>query len=179
MCQTDFGSKRFPAHLGQRVGDDGQPTRIGQLRKLVEMQEQNKEQGAAAPRSIWLGDFNALTRTDYDESEWREVAAVRARSDWEAPVSELTGAITGDGGLPFVDARVAAREAPGPRSTCRFVSARDGCGGCRPGSSKLVEPSLALVLELGRRMGSSRVVSFWTLHSERALLSSRTPNAHR
>ena len=45
---------------------------------------------------------------------------MRARSDWEAPVSELTGAITGDGGLQFVDARVAAREAPGPRSTCRF-----------------------------------------------------------
>ena len=73
-----------------------------------------------SPRISELVFPNALTRTDYDESEWREVAAVRARSNWEAPVSELTGAITGDGGLQFVDARVAAREAPGPRSTCRF-----------------------------------------------------------
>lgn len=76
--------------------------------------------GGPLSDAVWMGDFNALTRTDYDESEWREVAAVRARSDWEAPVSELTCAITGDGGLQFVDARVAAREAPGPRSTCRF-----------------------------------------------------------
>ena len=73
--------------------------------------------------AVWMGDFNALARADYDEAEWQEVAAVRARGNWEAPVSEVTGAITGEtsrGGLGFVDARVAAADAPGPRSTCRY-----------------------------------------------------------
>ena len=100
------------------TGADSAPVRAAPAAPAVP--PTSSSSGGPLSDAVWMGDFNALTRTDYDESEWREVAAVRARSDWEAPVSELTGAITGDGGLQFVDARVAAREAPGPRSTCRF-----------------------------------------------------------
>lgn len=40
-------------------------------------------------RQIWCGDFNALTRSDYSEEEWKEIANVRARNMWESPKTEL------------------------------------------------------------------------------------------
>ena len=84
--------------------------------------------GALAP-AVWLGDYNALTRSDYTDGEWAEVASVRARGAWEAPVSHLTDGLI-RGGLRMVDARQAAAKtgaAKGPRSTCRYDTRIDYC----------------------------------------------------
>jgi hypothetical protein len=37
-----------------------------------------------------LGDFNALTKSDYTDNEWSNIAAVRKLSNWEIPTNELT-----------------------------------------------------------------------------------------
>jgi len=75
-------------------------------------------------RQIWAGDTNALTRDDYSEREWDEVAAVREKNAWEAPKVELTEKIRGRG---FVDcwqeAGLSGRQ--GPLSTCRFATRID------------------------------------------------------
>ncbi len=39
---------------------------------------------------IWTGDFNALTREDYDTKVWQEIASVRERNSWESPKTDLT-----------------------------------------------------------------------------------------
>lgn len=40
--------------------------------------------------SILLGDFNALTRSDYTVKEWSDIFKVRKYGQWELPVHELT-----------------------------------------------------------------------------------------
>ena len=78
----------------------------------------------SAPRLL-MGDMNALTQSDYNAAEWRHVAAIRERSNWEPPTSELTDALRADG---WADLWQAARQggaaagvlAHGDRSTCRF-----------------------------------------------------------
>ena len=37
-----------------------------------------------------LGDFNALTRSDYNVKEWSDIFKVRKYGQWELPVHELT-----------------------------------------------------------------------------------------
>ena len=43
---------------------------------------------------IWTGDFNALTKEDYSDEEWEDIARVRARNLWERPHTELTDKVT-------------------------------------------------------------------------------------
>ncbi|MEO1273370.1 MAG: hypothetical protein AAFX99_35240, partial [Myxococcota bacterium] len=77
------------------------------------------QQGLAAMPSlpeIWVGDFNALTREDYNASAWRDIVAVRKRNRWEAPQTAATEWMRKAG---FIDCwRAAGCE--GPVSTCRF-----------------------------------------------------------
>lgn len=39
---------------------------------------------------IWTGDFNALTREDYGDEEWAEIASIREKNSWESPQTDLT-----------------------------------------------------------------------------------------
>lgn len=41
-------------------------------------------------RYFILGDFNALTKSDYSEKEWRDIKTVRENDNWELPVEDLT-----------------------------------------------------------------------------------------
>ena len=52
-------------------------------KKLEDLFKQNCYQ-------IWTGDFNALTKTDYDETTWEEIARIRAKNRWESPQTTLT-----------------------------------------------------------------------------------------
>ncbi len=40
--------------------------------------------------SILLGDFNALTKSDYSIKEWADIYKIRKYGQWELPVHELT-----------------------------------------------------------------------------------------
>ena len=40
--------------------------------------------------SILLGDFNALTKSDYSSKEWSDIYRTRKYGQWELPVHELT-----------------------------------------------------------------------------------------
>lgn len=40
--------------------------------------------------SILLGDFNSLTRDDYNKKEWTNIAKIRKYGNWELPVHILT-----------------------------------------------------------------------------------------
>lgn len=111
-----------------------EPTRLSQLRHLAD-----SLLPSSAP-AVWLGDFNALTRSDYSAAEWKQVADVRARSSWESPVSDLTYAMTSSSAaasnkltagaakpnnaslprLAMTDAWQAALERQGPLGTSRF-----------------------------------------------------------
>ncbi len=66
---------------------------------------------------MWAGDFNALTREDYDTERWDEIAEVRSLNSWESPQTELTGKVRKERG--FKDCwELAGR--PEPVKTCRF-----------------------------------------------------------
>lgn len=43
--------------------------------------------------SILLGDFNALTRNDYDYSKWSNIYNIREKGKWELPVHILTDSL--------------------------------------------------------------------------------------
>ena len=104
-----------------------EPNRLSQLATLAASFDKRR------PDCI-IGDFNALTRSDYSRAEWDRIADVRARNAWEPPQTHLTcqmttpagqkvavgRANTTDRGLGYVDARLAARAQLGPRTTCRF-----------------------------------------------------------
>ena len=40
--------------------------------------------------SILLGDFNALTKSDYNDKEWNKIYNIRSKGNWELPVHILT-----------------------------------------------------------------------------------------
>ena len=40
--------------------------------------------------SILLGDFNALTKSDYNDKEWKKIYNIRRKGNWELPVHILT-----------------------------------------------------------------------------------------
>mmetsp|Transcript_37749 Transcript_37749/g.82245 ORF Transcript_37749/g.82245 Transcript_37749/m.82245 type:complete len:293 (+) Transcript_37749:276-1154(+) len=79
---------------------------------------------------LWLGDFNALTESDYSHQEWRDITQVRSRNHWELPVTYLTSNMVASHkekdavwqGLGLTDAfQAAPRDCrKGPLSTCRF-----------------------------------------------------------
>mmetsp|Transcript_12015 Transcript_12015/g.22979 ORF Transcript_12015/g.22979 Transcript_12015/m.22979 type:complete len:267 (-) Transcript_12015:340-1140(-) len=68
------------------------------------------------PRMI-LGDFNALTRSDYNTPEWREIVRIRELNNWEAPVTDLTDRVQA---LGYQDVRRVAHNQLGPVATSRF-----------------------------------------------------------
>ena len=59
-----------------------EPTR---LRELGQIEKQKKNCG-----QIWVGDFNSLTREDYDEDYWEDIARVRRENFWEPPRTAVT-----------------------------------------------------------------------------------------
>jgi endonuclease/exonuclease/phosphatase family metal-dependent hydrolase len=44
-------------------------------------------------QSILLGDFNALTKNDYNDKKWNDIHKIREKGKWELPVHQLTDAI--------------------------------------------------------------------------------------
>ena len=38
---------------------------------------------------IWTGDFNALTKEDYTDEEWQDIAKIRCQNSWESPKVDL------------------------------------------------------------------------------------------
>ena len=106
-----------------------EPTRLSELAKLVaHLSRELTALGLApTPHRILTGDFNALTRDDYTAAEWARIADVRARNAWEAPVSEVTAAMTraptkaAPLGLQMVDA-------------CRDFVTANALGACTPTS---------------------------------------------
>lgn len=45
-------------------------------------------------KQIWAGDFNALTKEDYDTDRWNHIATVRETNSWESPRTELTNKVS-------------------------------------------------------------------------------------
>lgn len=69
--------------------------------------QQLQGDGSSHPQSrsfagcIVGGDFNSLTRADYSDERWAEIAAIRRKSLWEAPRHDLTELREGEGGFGF------------------------------------------------------------------------------
>ena len=104
-----------------------EPNRLSELAKLVEYMRTLTTHEVT--HRVWMGDFNALTQSDYPPEQWARIADVRARSAWEPPASELTAAMTraptkkAPLGLRMVDAWDAAsasERAAGPLGTSRY-----------------------------------------------------------
>jgi endonuclease/exonuclease/phosphatase family metal-dependent hydrolase/SAM-dependent methyltransferase len=102
-------------------------TRLEQLRSIMAQQLEPDHQRPS--RQVWLGDFNSLTRADWDDAEWRRITDQRTRSHWEAPSSDVSRAMTmsshtSEGSalpaLAFTDCWRAAEERRGPLGTSRF-----------------------------------------------------------
>jgi len=68
--------------------------------------------------TIVLGDFNALTRSDYSDKEWRHIAKLRRFSKWEPPVYDLTDSIKCK--YNFIDTREICYMKTGENGTSRF-----------------------------------------------------------
>eukprot|EP01045_Picozoa_sp_COSAG04_P010412 COSAG04_NODE_637_length_11700_cov_478.131885_6_plen_339_part_00 len=117
-----------------------EPTRLDQLRAIAQ-----RQLGAPKPASqLWLGDFNALARSDYSAEAWEAIASHRAKSKWEEPRSDASDVVTNAAaprkprgkmrgksssggkkqptaeGLGFADCWQAAAERTGPLGTSRF-----------------------------------------------------------
>ena len=112
-------------HLDHRK----ETTRMKELQTIVQdFQKQNLQ----LP-DIIMGDFNALTRSDYSSQEWDEIMKVRILGNWELPMTDVTAAMTciirkGKAATKifpstkagYADAYQSAPRREGPKSTCRF-----------------------------------------------------------
>jgi len=65
---------------------------------------------------IWTGDFNAITREDYNNEKWNHITGVRKHNGWELPKTELTTQVKEFG---FRDSWQQVG-CPEPIKTCRF-----------------------------------------------------------
>jgi endonuclease/exonuclease/phosphatase family metal-dependent hydrolase len=90
----------------------------------VEVARQYGPASALTPGGwIVVGDYNALSRGDYTQSQWEGIASTRRISRWEEPVSELTDNMRAAGWCDVMDT---AAVKPGERTkrkgegTCRF-----------------------------------------------------------
>mmetsp|Transcript_22735 Transcript_22735/g.61611 ORF Transcript_22735/g.61611 Transcript_22735/m.61611 type:complete len:307 (+) Transcript_22735:166-1086(+) len=108
-----------------------EPKRISELAVLIDRTNIDSDRP-----TVFLGDFNALTRGDYGSNELRRIASVRASQAWEPPKWDLTSALTRyPGGISnksplvpplerlaigAVDAWVAAMRREGELRTSRF-----------------------------------------------------------
>ena len=43
----------------------------------------------ASSMHIWAGDFNALTKENYDDNQWSQITKVRLDNNWESPQKDL------------------------------------------------------------------------------------------
>ena len=95
-------------HLDHRT----EPRRIREFkeiyRKSIEIRQNTSH--------ILAGDFNALTKTDYEMEDWNEICKIRDLNSWEKPKIELTNMI---GKLGYFDTWTLAGK-PKPIKTCRF-----------------------------------------------------------
>jgi hypothetical protein len=64
-----------------------EPHRLSEADTIFEMTKPIFESNSP---QIWTGDFNALTREDYSENQWKELSDVRHKNCWEQPLTELT-----------------------------------------------------------------------------------------
>ncbi|PRP73819.1 hypothetical protein PROFUN_10189 [Planoprotostelium fungivorum] len=62
------------------------------MRQAEELMNHLKED-----HTVLLGDFNALTRQDYDDIHWKQITDHRINSRWEAPRSDLMRRMMEDG----------------------------------------------------------------------------------
>jgi len=69
----------FVTHLDHKT----EPQRLAELKALLKIPKPQQHP------HLLLGDFNALKRSDYTESEWEHIAQVRKASGWESPKVEL------------------------------------------------------------------------------------------
>jgi len=102
-------------------------TRMQELDKLVAMLDTAANHQSR--NMVWMGDFNALTQSDYTDLAWSQIADVRARNSWEAPQTDVIRRITDKApkrrkrpGLGLIDTyhQLPAPARAGPLSTCRF-----------------------------------------------------------
>jgi len=111
ICLSDQLSFHISSmHLDYRL----ESTRLMEIDKIHKSLKTRLEKDAA---QVWVGDFNAITRSDYSEEEWADVVRVRREGQWEAPVSKLTDLITNK--LGFTD-NWSRQGRPPPTTTCRF-----------------------------------------------------------
>ena len=43
----------------------------------------------ASSRHIWVGDFNALTKENYNYNQWNQISKVRLDNKWESPQNDV------------------------------------------------------------------------------------------
>merc|ERR1712059_246990 len=66
---------------------------------------------------VWIGDFNTLTREDYNEEQWEQITNIRREAKWELPRTEFSNLLLNKRGL--IDSWASVGR-PGQVSTCRF-----------------------------------------------------------
>ena len=95
-------------HLDHRV----EPNRMKEIKNIEKcLEDVFAEEGG----QIWTGDFNCLTREDYDDKTWGDIARVRRENSWEPPRTAVSEEMTR---LGFTDCWASVGR-PGPVSTCR------------------------------------------------------------
>jgi len=72
-------------HLEQRL-EGARIEQMGQVLSYVDRQKPH----------IIMGDFNSLSRSDYDEETWTALVDLRRKNYWDPPLSELTDALSRD-----------------------------------------------------------------------------------
>ena len=60
------------------------------LKEIESIKEKLDTFLSAESSQIWTGDFNALTKEDYAETEWEMIASVRKKNNWESPQTNVT-----------------------------------------------------------------------------------------
>lgn len=71
-----------------------EPIRLKEWQKLKDIVQNDAADISGTANIIFiLGDFNALTKTDYTANEWKTIGDVRKKDNWEVPTSELTDEI--------------------------------------------------------------------------------------
>ena len=87
------------------------------LRELDTIEKNLKTLFDERVAQIWTGDFNSLTREDYDDETWEDIARVRRENNWEPPKVAITNQIKK---MNFEDCWTLVGR-PEPYGTCRFV----------------------------------------------------------
>jgi endonuclease/exonuclease/phosphatase family metal-dependent hydrolase len=93
-----------------------EPTRIKEIRNIMS----NINTYLNRFPSILLGDFNSLTRSDYNSKEWEKVIQGRVSTNWEYPVSNLTDKLKSPENWGLIDIRNNCKNVLGPIGTCKF-----------------------------------------------------------